>query len=284
MTNWETFFKNAVLMIPTLVVFFTRKQFANKSHAFWQFIIAMLGLGFVLGVSIYSYMHLPLNSGFYDFIKQWKKGAYIKEQLVPTPEIAEIKLVYKHKKTGEVLKYTSKTLPWQDTALYNQLEFVDQEKVVIQAYKEAPIHDFIISGEDTLSHNEAIIGNADWQFMLVCYNLDKTERGVFTEINPFAAACAKDSISFVVLSGSSWKTIDYFRHEVKADYAFFTVDETALKSVVRSNPGLVLLKDGVVVDKWAWRDLPTYDDFKAKQPEYLKLVEEVKSAHPQPKK
>lgn len=45
-----------------------------------------------------------------------------------------------------------------------------------------------------------------------------------------------------------------------ATYPFLTCDQTELKIVVRSNPGLVLLKDGVVLKKWAGRDVPSPDD------------------------
>ncbi len=274
MSNWETFYKNCVLMLFTLVVFFTRKKFVNKSPALLQSIIMLAGLGGVIGLGVYALMHLPPI----DFMP-WKKGNVISELVLPRPEIADIKLVYKHKETGETFEYTSKTLPWQDTAFFNKLEFVDQKKTIIQEYKEAPIHDFIIDDVDRQARTQEIIGNDGWQFMLVCHDLDKTERSVFPEINAFAEACAKDSISFVGLSGSDWQKIDLLRLEVKAAFEFFTVDETALKSVVRSNPGLILLKDGVVMDKWAWRDLPDYTEFKASQAEYLAELARIKAAN-----
>jgi hypothetical protein len=272
MTNWQTFYKNVFLIVLVLVVFFTRKKFVNKFHGVFQLIVAMLGLGIVLGIGIYSLCHLPII----DFMP-WKKGAVISEQVVATPEIADIFLVYKNKETGETLEYTSKTLPWKDTVFFKKLEFIDQKKKITQEYKEAPIHDFMIEDDVQVQHNAEIVANPNWQFLLISYDLDKAEKSVFDQVNKFAELCEKDSISFVGLSGSVWQTIDYFRHDVKAKFKYYTVDETALKSVVRSNPGLVLLKEGVVIDKWAWRDLPTYEEFKASQPEYLKFLEKVKT-------
>ncbi len=272
LSNWATFYKNLIFIVLALIVFLTRKQFVNKFHPLFLGILAVVGFSFILTIGIYSIRHLPII----DFMP-WKKGVLISKQILPTPEIAEIKLVYKNKETGELLEYTSKTLPWKDSVFFSKLEFVDQKKKVIQAYKDAPIHDFIIDDINKTSQNETIIGNPSWQFMLVCYDLDQTSREKFTDINALAAACAKDSISFVGLSGSDWTKIDYLRHEVKALFEYYTVDETALKSVVRSNPGLVLLYDGVVVDKWAWRDIPTYEEFKANQAEYLELVKKVKT-------
>lgn len=270
MTNWETFWKNVVFMGPTLVVFFTRKRFVNKLHGLFQGLISLAALTFILGVAIYGLRHLPVI----DFMG-WKKGVDIKKQLIPTPEKAEIYLIYKHKVTGEEYEYTAQTLPYKDTAFFSQIEFVDQKKVVIEPYKEAPIHDFVIDDENRDSYNEDIIGNPSWQFMLVSYDLDLAKRPVFKEINVFADSCFASNISFVALTGSDWTRIKAFKQEVGAKFEFFVVDPTALKSVVRSNPGLVLLKDGVVADKWAWRDLPEWKDFLENQAEYEKLVETV---------
>lgn len=267
LSNWQTFYKNVILMLPVMIVFFTRKKFINKTAAGIQTIFALVGIAFILWTAFYSLRHLPLI----DFMP-WKKGVLISEQVIPTPEIAEVYLIYKHKVTGEEFEYTAKTLPYKDTLLWPNLEFVDQKKKIIQEYKDAPIHDFMIDDRDRNNHNAGIIGNHDWQFLLVCYDLDKTEVSVFDKINAFAEECAKDSVSFVGLTGSDWQKIDLFRFNIKAKFDFYAVDGTALKSVVRSNPGLILLKDGVVVDKWAWRDIPDYGEFRANQIKYLEFL------------
>lgn len=267
MTNWETFFKNVALMIFTLIVFWSRKKNKNRFPNVTQYGIALIGFAIILWISVYCYRHLPLL----DFMP-WKIGNRISEKVVDTPEIADIKLVYKHKITGETFKYTSKTLPWQDTAFYNKLEFVDQEKTIIQEYKPAPIHDFMVDDINKVNHNAEIIGNPGFQFILVSHDIAEAEKSVFPVLNVFYEQCQKDTIGFAALCGSDYLTIDKFRSDTKAAYEFYTVDETALKSVVRSNPGLVLLKNGVVLDKWAWRDLPDYKEFKEKIAGYEKLM------------
>jgi len=272
LTNWQTFFKNIVLIILVLIVFFNRKKFVNKTNPIVQGLIVAIGLAFILWVSIYSIRHLPLV----DFMP-WNKGSVIAKQVVPQQEIAEIFLVYKNKETGQVMEYTTKTLPYKDTVLWKKLEFVDQKKKVIQPFKEAPIHDFSIDDENKISHNAEFIANPSWQFLLVSYDLDGTRKDCFDRINAFAEQCTKDSISFIGLTGSDWTRIDYFRHDVMAKFNYYSVDGTALKSVVRSNPGLVLLKDGVVLDKWAWRDIPTYAKFKEQQSEYCLSLNDIKN-------
>jgi hypothetical protein len=93
----------------------------------------------------------------------------------------------------------------------------------------------------------------------------------------------KDSVGFAALCGSDFASMDAFGVKYNANYSFYGVDATALKSVVRSNPGLVLLKNGVVLDKWAWRCFPTYEKFKSHMPNYEKQLAKILAANP-PKK
>jgi len=267
LTNWETFYKNIGLMIFALIALAGSKKIKNRYPNVTQYGIVLIGLSIVLWISVYSYRHLPML----DFMP-WKIGNRISEKVVAQEEKADITLLYKNKETGETLEYTTKTLPWQDTVFFKKLEFIDQKKKIIQEYRPAPIHDFMLDDANKANHNAEIIGNPGYQFLLVSHDITKAEKSVFTLLNVFYEQCLKDTIGFAALCGSDFQTIDYFRHDVKADYEFYTVDETALKSVVRSNPGLVLLKNGVVIDKWAWRDFPNYKEFKEYMPKYEKQL------------
>jgi len=276
LSNWETFFKNISLMIFALVVFNARKKVTNRFPKFTQNGILVLGLLIIVSVSTYSYRYLPII----DFM-HWKVGTQIAKEVVPTPEIADITLVYKNKETGEKLEYTSKTLPWKDTVFFHKLEFVEQKKKVIQEYKPAPIHDFMVDDSNKVNRNQQIISNPNYQFLLISSDLSHAEPSVFAALNTFYEQCTKDTIGFDALCGSDFKSMAQFALKNNAAYQFYGVDATALKSVVRSNPGLVLLKNGVVLDKWAWRCFPTYEKFKAKIPKYeTKLAEILKNTQP----
>ena len=69
-------------------------------------------------------------------------------------------------------------------------------------------------------------------------------------------------IPFITLSASSDELIDEFRHDVQAAYPFYFTDETTLKTIVRSNPGLLLLKKGTIIGKWHHNDFPTFEELK----------------------
>ena len=77
------------------------------------------------------------------------------------------------------------------------------------------------------------------------------------EINQLVAECDKNKIPVIGLTASVAEK-EAYRHEVQAMYPYYTTDETALKTIVRSNPGLVLLKEGVVVNMWHHNDVPSF--------------------------
>lgn len=261
LSNWETFYKNLVLMVFTLVVFFYRNKFREPYSKSGQVLIIGLGILTLLGTSVYSYRHLPLL----DF-RPWKEGNKIADFVVPTPEISEIYLIYKNTETGEEMEYTSETLPWQDSVLMSKLEFVEQRKNVIQEYVEAPIHDFEINDEEHNNLTDMVINNPDYQFLLIVSSVEKADKEAFEDANRIAEAMDEEGVSFVALCGSTFEKMDLFRYNVGANYYWYNVDETALKTIIRSNPGLVLLKDGVVLGKWHYNDFPDPEDLKE---EYL---------------
>ena len=271
LTNWHTFYKNAILIALVLFLLLTNKFSKSAFNLKNEISIIILGAGIIVFVSVYCLRHLPLIDSF-PFRKElglwkelpWKVGDKISEQVVPTAEKSEVFLIYKDKKTGQLYEYTSKTLPYQDSVKWASIEFVDQKKKIVQPYKEAPIHDFIINDENGTVLTENIVANPGYQFILVAYDLSKTKKKSFININEFVKGCDKDSISFAGLSGSNYQMIDAFRHDVQAMFPFYIVDETALKTMIRSNPGLLLLKNGGVLAKWGWRDIPEYTAVKEK--------------------
>jgi len=257
LTNWQTFYKNVVLIIFALFLVLSNKYakpaFSRKN----EIVLIILGAGIILFVSLFSLRHLPII----DFLP-WRVGNKISEQVIPTPEIAESILVYKDKKTGEKFEYTANTLPYKDSVKWASIKYDTTIKKITQKYKEAPIHDFVITGMDGNILTDKIVANQGYQFILVAYDLNKTKKKAYPEINKFVENCDKDSVSFVGLTGSIPETVDAFRHDVQAMYPFYNVDETALKTMIRSNPGLILLKNGKVIAKWAWRDIPEYHKVK----------------------
>jgi len=102
----------------------------------------------------------------------------------------------------------------------------------------------------------------EYQLIINSYDLSNADRDAFGKLNDFCAKAYADNIPTAVLVSSQPSDIAKFVNENKLHLDFYTADDIVLKSIVRSNPGLLLMKDGVILKKWHRNDIPDYEDFK----------------------
>ncbi len=254
-SNWETFYKNLIILAAIIFIFVHQKSFKPIISAGKDWLLPIIFTVFILFISFYSLRNLPIL----DF-RPWKKGNNIYEQLTPVQEqIAEYIFVYENPETGEQKEFSVDELP-SDPWVY-----LDRKEKIIQEFIDAPITNFYIQDEYGDDYTDSYIANPDFQFVVVAYDLGRTHKKTFEKkINEFASLAEIDGVSFIVLTGSTFETMDEFRHEVQASYPFYQSDGTALKTIVRSNPGMLLLHNGVVVDKWHYSNIPSYPEVKEK--------------------
>jgi len=257
-SNWATFYKNLVLMAFAIIVVLYRKKMTWDWGEKPGFVLGSAVLVAYIAIVFYSYNHLPIL----DF-RPYKVGVNIPEAM-KTPEdapkeIYENTFYYKNKNTGEVQKFTEENYPWQDTLnwVYDNME----SKLVQEGYKP-PVHDFSIQSAEGEDVKDFFIYEKNYVFMLIAYNLDKSSRKSQDKINKLAGWAAENGLSFICITSSLPDESATFAEETGAPYEFFTCDEITLKTIIRSNPGLVVLKDGVIVGKWHYNDIPTPEEFK----------------------
>jgi hypothetical protein len=95
-----------------------------------------------------------------------------------------------------------------------------------------------------------------------------------------ASQCINNNIPFIAVTGSTVNEINEFKSKYKIDFPIYFSDETPLKTAIRNNPGLILLKDGYVMDKWSFRDIPNFENLKVKIEAYNLKLKKYKSNHP----
>ncbi|WP_321372729.1 BT_3928 family protein [uncultured Draconibacterium sp.] len=256
-SNWETFYKNLVFITLAIIVVVNRNWFADKVKSKLP---ALLSIGvFVLyfGVVYYSYNHLPI----FDF-RPYKIGTNIPEAMsIPDDapqEVYENTFYYKNKNTGEVEEFTEENYPWQDTANW---EYDDMESVLVQEGYEPPIHDFTIETPDGEDIKDFFIYDENYAFILVAYDLHKSSTKSQNKINALSHWAMDQGYSFVCLTSTLQEESMMFAEENAAPYEFFNCDEITLKTMIRSNPGLMVLKDGTILGKWHYNDIPTPNEF-----------------------
>ena len=259
-SNWETFYKNVVLMVLTLIIFRYRKDMKDW-RLFGKKIPYLFSGAFVLVyivLVVYSYNHLPI----FDF-RPYKVGTNIPEAM-STPEDApqaeyENIFYYKNKNSGEVKEFTEENYPWQDTVNW---EFDSMESNLVQEGYEPPIHDFRIETPDGENILDFFLYDENYVFMLIAYDLDKAATEPLDEINQLANWSMEEGMPFICLTSTLPDESTEFAEKHNISYEFFNTDEITLKTMIRSNPGLMVIKDGTIVAKYHYNDIPTPGEFR----------------------
>ncbi len=254
LTNWETFWKNIVILVFVLFIFFQKKYFIPFGEKFIEWLVIIIVFLFTSWFSFYSYNHLPLL----DF-RPYHIGSDIPVKMIIPPDaprdIYETKLIYKNKQTGSNEEFSVEDFP-RDTSLYS---FVDAVSDLIKKGYEPPIHDFTINSRSGAEITDMILQDQGYSFLLIAHDLSRANKdGLIKaeEYDRFARLC--DNLTFYCLTASGNQKIEEILNEIPVSYEFYHVDEITLKTIIRSNPGLVLLKNGVIVGKWHFNDFPHF--------------------------
>ncbi|WP_319267344.1 BT_3928 family protein [uncultured Draconibacterium sp.] len=255
-SNWETFYKNLIFITLAIIVVVNRNWFADKVKSKLPAIMSIGVFIVYFGIVYYSYNHLPI----FDF-RPYKVGTNIPEAM-STPddapqEIYENIFYYKNKNTGEVKEFTEENYPWQDTMNW---EYHDMESNLIQEGYEPPIHNFTIETPDGEDIKDFFIYDENYVFMLVAYDLFKTSTKSQSEINALAHWAMDHGYSFICLTSTLPDEAMQFADTNQAPYEFFNCDEITLKTIIRSNPGLLIMKDGTILGKWHYNDIPSPEE------------------------
>jgi uncharacterized membrane protein YphA (DoxX/SURF4 family) len=268
LTPWESFWKDLILLI-LIAVLFVGEQHITPPFKNTIVVAGIAGIGLFASFAfpVYTWRHLPII----DF-RPYKIGTNLWQASQPKDpattgcqtDSIHMRFFYKSQKTGETKEFSLSNLPdstWDFCCRYDE--------VIRKGNCGATVMDFgITDPESGMSMNDSLLKNTKGvQFFLVMYDISLAERSAMGKVNLFYDECAKNHIPFNALSSADEESTTKFRTETGAKYPMLTVDQTGLKTVIRSNPGLVMLKDGVVIAMWHYNDFPTYAEaMKKAQP------------------
>lgn len=260
LSNLGTFLKNVVIIIPTIIVFIKRKTIPDcrlTELGKWLSIAIFATIAIVF--QVICVRHLPAI----DF-SDWKKGESVVESFIEKPAEKAVLFVYKNNQTGEKMELSQDELMNQDESFYNDYEYVDRVDSIISPFVPAKIPGFNMLDENGADHSYEYINaeNDQYVYMLYVSNLAETKSKGVENAKQLAAKCADRDVPFVAITNSSEEEIAEFISKYGIEFPVYQnpIDPVKgpfmVRDAVRSNPGLILFKRGVVIDKWGWRDFP----------------------------
>ena len=252
LSNWETFFKNIPLLAAAIVIFIWHKDITPVLTPKSTWIGVLFSSLFIIGISFYCYFNLPIL----DF-RPYKIGANIPQQM-EIPEGAphdEYKKIYIYEKDGVKKEFTIDNYPANDSSWV----FVDAEIKLIKKGYVPKIHDFTITTSSDSDITDIILADTSYTFLLIAYKLEKASDSNVDKINEVFDYAQMYGYNFLCLTSSGSEEISEWIAYMGAEYSICSTDEITLKTIIRSNPGLLLLKSGTIINKWHHRNIPQED-------------------------
>lgn len=248
LTNWETFYKNLVIDVFLIFVFITRNKYDNVYKKSTEWSLAVLTIASFTLFNSYNINRLPVL----DF-REWKIG---KKLTVDNAKPMEYYLIYTNKNTGESKEYLSPNYPFNDSTWLAEWEYSDM-RIVDPNNRPTDVNFFDFAGNNV---TDAILGDPLYHFLLISYDLESGDWDHMYKIRLLKDRAEANAFSFSLITASSEKTIADFQKKNQFFPEVYQGDDIDLKTIIRSNPGLVVLKDGVVMGKWPSGYLPEYSE------------------------
>ncbi len=235
LTPWESFIKDIILLGLIIIIFINRRHFQQPL----SLKTADLTVGAVVllnvGLAVYAIRHLP----YIDF-RAYKVGADLPKLMQPSEAMKYKYIMTKNGKEEEFASYPTD----------KSYEF--KEMVLLNPEAQPKITDYNVWNNEGDITEQTFEGN---KLLFIMYNVQKAKISSLPAMESLAEQLPA-SITPLVLTASGEQQYENFRHEYQLAIPYYFADATVLKTIIRSNPGVLLLKDGVVKGKWHWRDIP----------------------------
>ena len=250
LTNWATFGKNVFLSFLLAVLYSGRNETTTtlSKKREWAFIFLAASV-FIL-FSLFNLRYLPVI----DFLP-YKTGVKIADKMT-VPEgapVDEYRTTFTYEKEGVRKDFDLNNYPASDTTW----KFLNQKSVLLKKGYKPPIHDFIITtsvGEDITSN---ILSNTGCSVLMISNKLSAAGSKALASGFKLGDYCRDNNITFYILTSSGKDEMKSYNNGLN----FCSVDETTLKTLIRANPGYVLIKDGTIIGKWSWANVPREEWF-----------------------
>ncbi len=251
LTNWQTFIKNIIIVVFVILVFIKRNDNSASVRKKDGLFLTAVNLVVFLVFIILNITQLPVI----DF-RPYKAGTDLLTSMSIPADAAsdkyDIRFIYE--KDGIQKEFTLADYPANDTSW----KFIDQKSLLISRGYIPPIHDFVLVTNEGVDLTDEIVKSEGYTFLLVSKKIEESNQQKLKDGIEAGETALSNGIRFHILTSSSG---DYAGNNISQQSLLYC-DETTLKTIIRSNPGFLLIRNGVVAAKWSSATLPDFDKFK----------------------
>ncbi|MCZ4408257.1 DoxX family membrane protein [Cryomorphaceae bacterium 1068] len=248
--------------VVSILIFYLLKAMKLKSSKL-EFFLGM-GLSVITYAFIsYTYNHLPIKD-----YRPYAEGKNIKDQMKSATELGvtptKYANVYKleNSETGETMAMNSdeylKQEIWKDKSW--KIVYTSPNPIVIERGYEPPIATFNVMDAEDYDIGEELLNDENYSFMVVLYDVGKAKTENLAKLNELALAAEGAGYDFYAMTSSPYEEYEELRHENSLAFPFHTGDEIFLKTIIRANPGILLMKNGEIIKKWHGNDTPSFEE------------------------
>lgn len=245
LTNWQTFGKNIVLVSLLIVLYTGKNQIRSIPGKTTEWIIIIITTVIFVIFSLANLRYLPVI----DFLP-YKSGVKIADKMIIPEGVPgdEYSTTFIYEKNGVKKDFNINNYPADDSTW----KFVDQKSVLVKKGYKPPIHDFIITALNGEDLTQNILSYSGYSVLMITKKLSEAGQRSLSEGFKLGNYCMANGINFYILTSSGTDEVKSYENGLN----FCSADETTLKTMVRANPGYILLKDGIILEKWSWANVP----------------------------
>lgn len=257
LTNWETFYKNLVLLPCSVVVLIWHNRISPlfSRHTYW--LAALFTFGFIFIFTIYNYMFLPI----FDF-RPYKVGTDLRKLVSEKSKADKYRNTFVYEKNGVKKNFTEDNYPWKDPSW----KFVEMKSELVKEGKVSEVEGFSIEHLQVSNNRKSILGQTDitdsilndtsYTFLMAAYSIEDMSQAHLSDFEDVSYYAQEHGYKFYCLTASNHQEVLNWIDDSGVNYDFCFTDERVLKTMVRSNPGLILMKNGRIINIWPDNRVP----------------------------
>ena len=248
LSNWETFGKNVVLLLASLLLCVKGALFRSRVSSRNRWMAAIFAFFYIALLQYMSIMHLPVI----DF-GPFAPGTDLREAIMDHPSVHSVVAVYE--KNGEQRDFATNELP------DSSWSFIGSKTRLVSPARAATVRDFafidLATDEDFAAE---ILADTGYVGILAMESLATADESRVDKVNELYDFCTACGIPFYAATVSGEEQVQLWKKRTGAEYPIYWADDVMLKTMVRANPGFVLVHDGRVAGKWNMADIPSTDN------------------------